>query len=581
MAEVVGGVALEDQATRAKLLERARDLLLGAAAREPQRVGVEGAPDQRGGAEHLRGGLADGVESRLERRAHAAGAARALAGGEQLGDEQRQPLALAEDAVGRRLVEPGLERQADHVGPAKAPERDPLAELGEARIDPLGVGLVGAPRAQQQQRAALEAAGEVAERLQRRRVAPLQIVDPDHPRVGREGAEEQPADRLEEAQARARLIEAPGRRRAELGQQASGVGAQGLIDRPRSRAERRTQQRCDHAVGEPLLAGVGVGGERAAAAGGDLGERLLGQPRLADPGLALDHDERPLPAGGGGEGGQHARELAAAADQGELAHRDRGGLALVHRRRRGAAVDRVVELGGLPQRRHSQLAVELAHALAVLHERVAAASGARVEVDQPPVRRLVQRVQHEPLAGGGDRLLEAALLRERVREAVERARALATQRLRHAALPVVELEAVAQREAREQTRRGEAPAPPTARRCRPRGRRRRRRNSTRSKKQSSSASETVTRSLRSRSSPSARRSVESVRRSAERERSASARGHSSSASSARAHACPLTARNASAAVALRVSTASGLPSTSMRGAPSSAMLRDLTGGSMA
>ena len=62
------------------------------------------------------------------------------------------------------------------------------------------------------------------------------------------------------------------------------------------------------------------------------------------------------------------------------------------------------------------------------------------------MRRLVQNVEREPLARGVDRLLEAALDGQRVGEAVERRRALAAHGLRLAALPVVELDAVAQRE---------------------------------------------------------------------------------------------------------------------------------------
>ena len=181
VAEVVAGVAFEDHAPGAQLLERARDLFLRAAAREAQRVGVEHPPDQRSGAEHLCAGFADRVQAGLECGAHAAAGARGLEpGGQQLGHEQRQPLALAEYALGSRLVETRLQRQADHVRPREPPQRQALAELGEARVDPLRIGFVGAASAQQQQPAPLEPAGQIRQRIQRRRVTPLQVVDPHH-----------------------------------------------------------------------------------------------------------------------------------------------------------------------------------------------------------------------------------------------------------------------------------------------------------------------------------------------------------------------------------------------------------------
>ena len=147
VAEVVGVVALDDQPARRELLERFRDLVLRAAAREAQRVGVEGAPDQRGRAEHLPGRSADRVQARLDERPRAARGARAA--GEQFGDEQRQALALAEHRLALVLVEAGTEREADDVLARQAPEHDAFAERCESRVAAVGVRLVGAPRAEQ------------------------------------------------------------------------------------------------------------------------------------------------------------------------------------------------------------------------------------------------------------------------------------------------------------------------------------------------------------------------------------------------------------------------------------------------
>ena len=174
VAEVVGGVAFEDHAPGTQLFERARDLLLRAAAREAQRVSVEHPPDQHRGAEHLCAGFADRVQAGLECGAHTATGARGLEpGGQQLGDEQRQTLALAEHALGSRLVETRLQREADHVRPCEPPQRQALPQLGEARVDPLWIRFVGAASAEQQQPAPFEPAGQVPERIQRRRVTPL------------------------------------------------------------------------------------------------------------------------------------------------------------------------------------------------------------------------------------------------------------------------------------------------------------------------------------------------------------------------------------------------------------------------
>ena len=217
--------------------------------------------------------------------------------------------------------------------------------------------------------------------------------------------EDQATDCLEKAKPRSRFVEAARGRRPELREQAGGVGSQCLIDGREVGLERVAQQRRDHSVGEPLLAGVGVRSQDPRAAGADRGDRFLREPGLADPRLALDHDERAV-LRGGRVNVEQPRQLAAAPDERQLG----SGL----RRRLGgdrgggrAAVDRVVEVGGFAQRCHAELAIELPHAVAVLHQRVAASPGTRVEIDQAPMGGLVQRVERKPLARAGDRLVEA------------------------------------------------------------------------------------------------------------------------------------------------------------------------------
>src|SRR5579862_6771269 len=59
VTEVVYVVALGDQAAGRQLLQRACDLVLGTAADDAQRLGVEAAADQCSRDQHLGGGLAD------------------------------------------------------------------------------------------------------------------------------------------------------------------------------------------------------------------------------------------------------------------------------------------------------------------------------------------------------------------------------------------------------------------------------------------------------------------------------------------------------------------------------------------
>ena len=143
-------------------------------------------------------------------------------------------------------------------------------------------------------------------------------------------------------------------------------------------------------------------------------------------------------------------ELAATADQRQLVRlRDRLG-----DRRLGLdlrpGTDRAIELGRLGQRLHAELAAQHADAVAVLRERVAAAAGTGVQLDQAPVRRLVQPVEVEALARPRDGVVEASLALEPLDQPVERGRTLAAQRVLRESLPVVEVDAVAQAEAGEQ-----------------------------------------------------------------------------------------------------------------------------------
>ena len=91
-----------------------------------------------------------------------------------------------------------------------------------------------------------------------------------------------------------------------------------------------------------------------------------------------------------------------------------------------------------------------ADALAVLRERGSPLAARAVELDQPPVRRLVERIEREPAAGVLDRARMAPARAEALGEPVEDGAELARERPRLERLPVVERSAVAEPEAGEE-----------------------------------------------------------------------------------------------------------------------------------
>ena len=215
----------------------------------------------------------------------------------------------------------------------------------------------------------------------------------------------------------------------------------------------RPQQADDRGVGQPLLVLVASRRRDPRPAGPGVGRELVHQPRLADPGLAADHREAPA-AGRQPVGLAQRAALRLAADQGQL-RRGGGGGGDRRGRRRGrgrqlALADGAVQRRRLGQGRHAELPVEGAHALAVLGQRRGAVAAQGVEADELAVGGLLQRVQAQAPARVPDGRREAARLREPLDEAVERGGQLAAQRIGLERLPVVEVRAVAQREAREE-----------------------------------------------------------------------------------------------------------------------------------
>jgi hypothetical protein len=217
------------------------------------------------------------------------------------------------------------------------------------------------------------------------------------------------------------------------------------------RFERGPERGRHEAERDPGLSLVRAGDRRHVAAVPDRRGQLLAQAGLADARLALDHDQAPagrargvlghdrLPFGGPPDEPRRLRGLR------------HGGRDVRLRSREGTPlVDGVVDLGRLRQRPHAELAVEHAHALPVLAQRLRPPSARRVQADQHPVRGLVQRVERQPPASVGDGVVGPAARLERRDEAVERPLQLGAQHPRSVALPVVEADAVAQAEARQE-----------------------------------------------------------------------------------------------------------------------------------
>jgi len=116
----------------------------------------------------------------------------------------------------------------------------------------------------------------------------------------------------------------------------------------------------------------------------------------------------------------------------------------------GPGLDRVVERARLVHRRDAQLAVEHPHAFAVLAERGGAVARARVEAHELAVRRLVERVDREMALRVPERRAEIAVPLRVNGEPREDLGVRASQRVGLGGLPIVELRAVAEREALEQ-----------------------------------------------------------------------------------------------------------------------------------
>ena len=110
----------------------------------------------------------------------------------------------------------------------------------------------------------------------------------------------------------------------------------------------------------------------------------------------------------------------------------------------------MVQRSGLVERAHAELAIEHAHAVAVLLHRGLPIADLGQQPDQLPVGRLVERIEREPAPRTRDRLRRVARGSEGAREPVEHRGELPVHLVARELLPVVERGAVAEAEAGEE-----------------------------------------------------------------------------------------------------------------------------------
>ena len=197
----------------------------------------------------------------------------------------------------------------------------------------------------------------------------MRVVDDEHPGpIAADRLEQRARDAVEKARLRAGPVERGRRRSPELGDEPRRLGR----GRRRHRSRLTVAQRAPHeldraAVREAGLVLDAADGRRRRAAGTRPRDELLGEPRLADARLAVEHHEPPVRADRGVRR-PAARPTRARGRRAEAATVPAGhGCGLGGRRRPDHALAHGVVRGGrLLGRRDAELAVQGADALAVL-----------------------------------------------------------------------------------------------------------------------------------------------------------------------------------------------------------------------
>ena len=152
--------------------------------------------------------------------------------------------------------------------------------------------LLGPPARREEQRASAQPMREVGEQRERRLVRPVRVVDVERGRLGAGAVMEELRDGLVEPHLRRLAVERLRGGHAELGCEAGDLGnpPEVVVERW-CHCGRATHELEHDAVGEPALLLVASHRERHPPARSDVGEQLVGETRLADPGLADERDD--------------------------------------------------------------------------------------------------------------------------------------------------------------------------------------------------------------------------------------------------------------------------------------------------
>ena len=163
-------------------------------------------------------------------------------------------------------------------------------------------------------------AGEKMEPLDGFAVAPLQVVDEEE--KGLRSREDRPGQALEEAQPVAELRHGRGPRQTrsgleELGQDPRHLDTPHVLETSEVRRESIAAQPLAHgSEGETAFRGIGARLRHGHSLPPGPGQKLLRQPRLADAGIAADHDEGGPAADGPIPGLPQPRPLGLSAHEG-------------------------------------------------------------------------------------------------------------------------------------------------------------------------------------------------------------------------------------------------------------------------
>ena len=212
----------------------------------------------------------------------------------ELADEQRVATrglvaGLAERAVGLGAEPAGDEPPDGLLRQRAGPDvrgRGIVGDLGQQRR--VGRRVAGPHGGADEDRLALQPAHEVGQEAQARAVAPVQVVDLEQQRALGGEVERQPVEPVQGGERRV-----PGRRPVVRGGEDDARGGGRARERVRV-GDDGLEQLAHDAERELALELAGAGVEHERVLGARAAPELRQQPRLADPGRALDQDRAPL-----------------------------------------------------------------------------------------------------------------------------------------------------------------------------------------------------------------------------------------------------------------------------------------------